>query len=234
MASAPVSANTANAAVRMAWPAFVSRGRAPPRPGLGLAHAFPLVHALALLPVHAPGSLTAPAASVPVPVRRGVRGQGLVEFSGERERLWRPRSRGISFYYSQHIGTENSPVGTVGPLPGADRQVPPRPGSGALPEPGLGAGVPELAARTAPVSSPASPCPPPATAGRPWPESTPGWGAGACSPPGTWWTAATPPWSARNGPAASIGSPSPGRCPATAPAAPRPGGLRPRRLPRRL
>jgi len=40
----------------------------------------------------------------------------------------------------------------------------------------------------------------------------------ACSPAGTSWTAAAPPWSTWNGPAASTRSPSPGRCPATAPA----------------
>jgi transposase len=40
----------------------------------------------------------------------------------------------------------------------------------------------------------------------------------ACSPASTWPTAATPPWSTWNGSAASTRSPSPGRCPATAPA----------------
>jgi Predicted solute binding protein len=41
---------------------------------------------------------------------------------------------------------------------------------------------------------------------------------GACSPPSTSPTAATPPWSTWSGPGASTRSPSPGRCPATAPA----------------
>jgi hypothetical protein len=40
----------------------------------------------------------------------------------------------------------------------------------------------------------------------------------ACSPPSTSSMAATPPWPAWSGPGASIRSPSPGRCPATAPA----------------
>ena len=78
---------------------------------------------------------------------------------------------------------------------------------------------PRPAPKTPPTSSPTSPpCPRPATTGRPWPGSTPGWGAGACSPASTWRTAATPPWSTWNGSAASTRSPSPGRCPAPAPA----------------
>ena len=78
---------------------------------------------------------------------------------------------------------------------------------------------PRPAPTTGPTSSPTSPpCPRPATTGRPWPGSTPGWSAGACSPPGTSSTAATPPWSTWSGPGASTRSPSPGRCPATAPA----------------
>jgi transposase len=73
---------------------------------------------------------------------------------------------------------------------------------------------PRPAPPTALTSSPTSPpCPPPAPAPQPWLASTPGWSAGACSPPST-------------SPAAAARQPHP--------PAPRPGGLRPRRLPDRL
>ena len=94
---------------------------------------------------------------------------------------------------------------------------------------------PRPAPPTAPTSSPTSqPCPPPARTPQRWRASTLGWSGGACFPASTWRTAAAPPWPAWSGPGANTRSPSPGRCRQPHPAAPRPGRLRPRRLPHRL